>query len=947
MLRPTCAHPRQFLFETLEPKTPLAVSMGVDGWTVVDPSQDTQIVYVSSSLGDDANDGLTQQTAKKTIASGKSLLRDGFPDWLLLKRGDVWVDEDFGDWSASGRSEQEPVLISAYGQGDRPLLKTTGNGINTIHNSISNIAIIGIHLYAYKRDPDSPDYDASAYAASGISWFKSGENFLIEDVYVDSYRTGMVIQNVDDDAASRNWRIRRSAIVDSYSTNSHSQGLYMHRLSDVHLEENLFDHNGWGNSRDAAKANGGATIFNHNIYVTHTNTNVTATGNIVARASSHGIQLRPGGTLENNLFLRNPISILVGTSLVPSGVDGIVNRNVILEGNDINSSNARGWAINLSYTRSNTMADNIAAHGISDPVNAAGLLIRSETGNPSRDILLQDNIFYDWKRGGPVIVGDEESATIVSEDNNFYYDHDPISGTNVDAAVVNWVDPNRSVATYNATLGGTSTFDAFIDEVRQQSKDNWRTEYTSQAVNDYIRAGFQIADNGPPVAGSDAVTIVEDSQQNPVTGNVLSNDSDPDNDTLSVVRVDNVASKVGMSVHGDYGTLLLQQDGSYSYTLDNTNATVDALAGGESLTESFSYTVWDGLQVASTTLTVNINGVTDPPRADFVWRSGDALMVGASRGSSFTKHQFGSWSDNYAWADFGTADVNGDGVDDVVGRAPNGDWWVGVGDGSGFVNAKWGEWSNAVSWVDVHTADVNGDGMDDIVGRANGNWWVGKSTGGAFVNELWGRWSPKASWRNVMSADVNGDGRSDIVGRIATNGAWWAAISSGTQFDNQPMGSWTTRLTWYDVQAADVDGDGLDDIVGRANGNWWVGRSTGAGFTNELWGTWSKNAQWLDVQVGDVDGDGKADILGRTNGQWWVARSNGQAFLNEHWGNWSATVDWLHVSVNDFNGDGNDDILGYVDGNWWVALSDSGSFRNELWADWNDPLADVHTGHYA
>ena len=49
---------------------------------------------------------------------------------------------------------------------------------------------------------------------------------------------------------------------------------------------------------------------------------------------------------------------------------------------------------------------------------------------------------------------------------------------------------NLTVGTYNASLGGPSTLEAFLAEARQQSKSNWRDEYTAQAVADYIREGF-------------------------------------------------------------------------------------------------------------------------------------------------------------------------------------------------------------------------------------------------------------------------------------------------------------------------------------------------------------------------------------------------------------------------------------------------------------------------
>jgi VCBS repeat-containing protein len=456
-------------------------------------------------------------------------------------------------------------------------------------------------------------------------------------------------------------------------------------------------------------------------------------------------------------------------------------------------------------------------------------------------------------------------------------------------------------------------------------------------------------DNGTPVAVADSTSITEDSNTNPVSGNVLSNDSDPDGDTLTVVRVNGIHANVGRSVAGSYGSLLLRADGSFDYTLNNANPTVNALNDGQTLTDTFIYQSSDTQLLGNATLAVTIRGATDeaaPAGTDLLARSGDMLLAGVSTGTSFTRQNVGSWSGSVNWSDLGTGDVNGDGVDDLIGRAPNGDWWVGIGNENGFDNAKWGQWSNKTKWDNVRLADVTGDGRTDIVGRTGGVWWVARSTDSGFVNERWGQWSTKVNWQYVMMADVNGDGRSDIVGRISQNGSWWAAISTGTQFDNQYMGRWAKRLRWTDVRMADVDGDGKDDLLGRAGATWWVGRSTGTEFVNEKWGAWSARARWEDVRIADVDGDGRDDVIGRTSGDWWVARSNGQRFVNERWGNWSTSVDWLHVRVADFDGDGKDDILGYVKGKWWVARSDSDRFVNELWANWSDNPSDVLTGEF-
>src|SRR5437870_5259348 len=111
-----------FAMHPLETRALLSVSIDSDGWTLNTPSSDTQVVYVSATGGNDANSGLSTQAPVKTLAKGISLLRDGKPDWLLLKKGDTW-NAGLGSWSKSGRSTSEPMLISSYGTGPRPLLK--------------------------------------------------------------------------------------------------------------------------------------------------------------------------------------------------------------------------------------------------------------------------------------------------------------------------------------------------------------------------------------------------------------------------------------------------------------------------------------------------------------------------------------------------------------------------------------------------------------------------------------------------------------------------------------------------------------------------------------------------------------------------------------------------------------------------------------------------------
>jgi len=48
------------------------------------------------------------------------------------------------------------------------------------------------------------------------------------------------------------------------------------------------------------------------------------------------------------------------------------------------------------------------------------------------------------------------------------------------------------LGSYHGSLGGEPTLEAFLIAARQQNRLNWRPELTANAVQSYIRAGFEI-----------------------------------------------------------------------------------------------------------------------------------------------------------------------------------------------------------------------------------------------------------------------------------------------------------------------------------------------------------------------------------------------------------------------------------------------------------------------
>ena len=243
---------------------------------------------------------------------------------------------------------------------------------------------------------------------------------------------------------------------------------------------------------------------------------------------------------------------------------------------------------------------------------------------------------------------------------------------------------------------------------------------------------------------------------------------------------------------------------------------------------------------------------------DIVGRSGKKLYVSLSNGTSLTLSEWGEWRAENTWLNVSVGDFDGDGRDDLIGRvASTSEWIVGRSTGTRFDVQRWGSWPLVTPdpFAQVLVGDYNGDGRDDVAGRAstNGDWIVSLSTGTALVlgATRWARWGTGSTWLDARVGDVNGDGRDDIVGRVASNGDWYLNQSTGSAFSLTKTGNWAGS-SWSNVAFADFTGDGRADLVGRsATGAWTVSPWNGTGFVNESWGSWTTTSTWQDVLVGN------------------------------------------------------------------------------------------------
>jgi len=182
-----------------------------------------------------------------------------------------------------------------------------------------------------------------------------------------------------------------------------------------------------------------------------------------------------------------------------------------------------------------------------------------------------------------------------------------------------------------------------------------------------------------------------------------------------------------------------------------------------------------------------LGDVNNDGKADVVGFYRDGVYVSLSTGTSFGASVrwiagFGTTAGGWASQDKYprcVADVTGDGRADVVGFGNSG-VYVSLSTGTAFgASSRWiaAFGYNAGSWTSQNqyprcVADVNGDGLADVVGFGKAGAYVSLSTGTSFgVSQLGvasygysaGGWTSQDKYPRTLG-DVNGDARADIVG---------------------------------------------------------------------------------------------------------------------------------------------------------------------------------------
>jgi VCBS repeat-containing protein len=231
--------------------------------------------------------------------------------------------------------------------------------------------------------------------------------------------------------------------------------------------------------------------------------------------------------------------------------------------------------------------------------------------------------------------------------------------------------------------GPFATFDnaAGLDNVTLTTLSSVGTNGAFHAAADAAEIGSPgttVTANQAPVAIDDVAQALAEDNVLTSAGNALANDSDTD--ALHVAGVRAGAESAGGSftavsgatvVHGLYGDLTINADGSYSYALDNSSTAVQALNDGQHVSDVFTYQVsdtHDATDVAQ--ISFDIAGANDGPPVTYGTEGVDKLngtdnediLIGLGGNDKL----FGLGSDDILIGGEGRDVLNGgDGIDTV------------------------------------------------------------------------------------------------------------------------------------------------------------------------------------------------------------------------------------------------------------------------------------------
>ena len=159
------------------------------------------VYYVDAANGDDSNDGLSPETAWKSLTKASSVLwteGENAGGSILLKAGSVWNGEQLSVKNAKG-SEANPIVIGSYGEGAKPVIN--GQGAKWASSTSTKEELAAVHIKNCENivveNLEITNWDETATPGSGWTYGQSSK--LLSGLVVENRDAGelsnVVIRN--------------------------------------------------------------------------------------------------------------------------------------------------------------------------------------------------------------------------------------------------------------------------------------------------------------------------------------------------------------------------------------------------------------------------------------------------------------------------------------------------------------------------------------------------------------------------------------------------------------------------------------------------------------------------------------------------------------------------------------------------------------------------------
>lgn len=550
----------------------MGFTRNADGWTDVTPTAGStttgsRIMYVSTTGNDgtgkiwSTDDGdydtvigpdprLPLQPSNVlpflTPATAMANSRNGEPDWVLYKCGDTF--DTTISLFRSGKSPEDRNVIASYGYDSaaRPLFRIGAVRICNVTGTVQYSAVMGLYFWAHTRDEDGGFFVAGDRTTEVLSKFRSlGSHVLVEDVVIkDIFKFEFGAPQAGPPRTNDEWN--RCMILETIGLANDPTGLFGQQNDGLIFNECMWDKCGWeGSSRNTSYFQ--PDIFTHNLYMAAYKTGTaivigqpfTMRNCITMRACSNGLQQRPGGRCENNLFVLNPIHGFQGENT--KGEKNYTIGNVFIWSDEIETNtpvyrgtawdikgNSGGHNFTGNYILHSQPPDYVTSlYTINPPgtqresghaYNKAIQLSLYVTNQPHTNLTISNNVIYKWYHNDSLPDNEDLHGQSILEglsptiENNIWWT-EPATGTNQ-----NWqddeltpVDEDRNPVTYVDYVNGvykaspsydpdnpTATFDDFVAALRAQRRGDWDVAYATQAIASWIKAGYASGDPPPP-----------------------------------------------------------------------------------------------------------------------------------------------------------------------------------------------------------------------------------------------------------------------------------------------------------------------------------------------------------------------------------------------------------------------------------------------------------------